>query len=184
MQMKEPYRTLLGHFRHEIGHYFWELLVGLSEEKLKLFRDLFGDEHINYEEARTIYYQQGASDGWEKNFITAYATMHPLEDWAETWAHYLHIIDSLETARDFGLIVEDHTIASKGLPQNEPDLFKTYGDENEHFNILVNDWMHLSIGINALNRSMGIEDFYPFTLYEPIQEKLRFIHKTILFFTL
>ena len=77
MQMKEPYRTLLGHFRHEIGHYFWELLVGLSKEKLKLFRDLFGDEQINYEEARTIYYQQGAPDGWEKNFITAYATMHP-----------------------------------------------------------------------------------------------------------
>ena len=75
--MEEPYRTLLGHFRHEIGHYFWELLVGLSKEKLKLFRDLFGDEQINYEEARTIYYQQGAPDGWEKNFITAYATMHP-----------------------------------------------------------------------------------------------------------
>ena len=110
--------------------------------------------------------------------------MHPWEDWAETWAHYLHIIDSLETARDFGLIVEDRAIAAKGVLQNEPDLLKIYGDENEHFNTLINDWMYLSICINALNRSMGIEDFYPFTLYETMRKKLRFIHKAILSFTL
>jgi hypothetical protein len=35
---------------------------------------------------------------WQKSFISKYATSHPWEDWAETWAHYLHIMDMLETA--------------------------------------------------------------------------------------
>ena len=102
--MHEPYRTLLGHFRHEVGHYFWDVLVrdgGLIDD----CRKVFGDDTVDYGQALQNYYANGAPPNWQENFISAYATSHPWEDFAETWAHYLHIVDTLEMARAFGLYV-------------------------------------------------------------------------------
>ncbi|MFT4023091.1 MAG: putative zinc-binding metallopeptidase [Flavihumibacter sp.] len=103
--LQEQYRTLLGHFRHEIAHYYWDLLVAGSDN-LPGFRDLFGDENLDYQQAMNRHYSQGAPANSADAHISAYATMHPWEDWAETWAHYMHITDTLETAYSFGLSVD------------------------------------------------------------------------------
>ncbi len=102
VDMHEPYRTLLGHFRHEIGHYFWDRLVR-DGNRLEACRALFGDDTENYVDALQGYYAYGAPIDWQSRFVSTYAASHPWEDFAETWAHYLHIVDTLETARAFGL---------------------------------------------------------------------------------
>ena len=104
--MREPYRTLLGHFRHEVGHYYWDRLIWDSKW-LEPFRQLFGDERASYAEALKRNYEQGPPADWALSYISSYATMHPWEDWAETWAHYMHVVDSLATAMGFGLDAED-----------------------------------------------------------------------------
>ena len=103
-QLGEPYRTVLGHFRHEVGHYYWPLLVpeGGARERC---RALFGDEREDYGAALERHYETGPPPDWSQRFVSAYATMHPWEDWAETFAHYLHIWDTLQTAGAYGVRV-------------------------------------------------------------------------------
>ena len=105
VELGEPYRTLLGHLRHEVGHYYWDVLVR-DGGKIEASRAVFGDESVDYQEALDRHYQTGAPAGWEENFVSAYATMHPWEDFAETWTHYLHMVDTLDTAASFGLAVD------------------------------------------------------------------------------
>ena len=114
LELGESYRTVLGHFRHEIGHYYWERLVAESPH-LEPFRNLFGDERASYEEALTVHYQNGAPSDWPSRFVSSYASMHPWEDWAESWAHYLHMVDTLDTARSFGL-----ALRPAGRPRRSP----------------------------------------------------------------
>src|SRR5262249_32416838 len=104
-QMGELYRTLLGHFRHEIGHYYWDRLI-LDSPHLEDLRGVFGDERQDYDSALQNYYANGAPADWSERFISAYASSHPWEDFAETWAHYFHMVDTLETANAFGLVVK------------------------------------------------------------------------------
>ena len=102
VEMLEPYRTLLGHFRHEIGHYFWNVLIR-DGGRLDSCRAVFGDDFTDYAAALQRHYEQRPPADWAETFISAYAAAHPWEDFAETWAHYLHIVDTLETASAFGL---------------------------------------------------------------------------------
>jgi hypothetical protein len=173
--MDEVYRTVLGHFRHEIGHYYWDQLIDGSEF-LDEFRQLYGDERFSYQEALDTYYKKGAPNDWSENYISAYATMHPWESWAETWAHYMHIIDTLETAYSYGL-----TIHPKVAPL-EAGLSATI-DENAYdckdFKKVYKYWLPLSITMNSLNRSMGAKDLYPFVINPSVKKKLAFIHKVI-----
>ncbi|UQB41738.1 putative zinc-binding metallopeptidase [Thiomicrospira microaerophila] len=155
--MNEPYRTLLGHFRHEVGHYYWMKL--LSEEALVQFRRVFGDERFDYQRALSIYYQYGPARHWEVSFISGYATSHPFEDWAETWAHYLHITDTLDTAHAYGLT--------------------NYEPSRNDFDTWIAEWTRVTQLMNALNRSMGLADAYPFVLTPIILSKLRFIDQLI-----
>lgn len=173
-RMNEGYRTLLGHFRHEIGHYYWEMLIKAGG-KLNWFRDIFGDERQNYQQALNNYYQQEPHSTWQEGFISAYASAHPWEDWAETWAHYLHMIDTLETANDIGFRIESdpHAQTANG---SESDLSSI---KQMDFDALMEDWASLAIGLNALNRSMGLPDAYPFVLSPRAMEKLRFVHHII-----
>ncbi|SEA08439.1 hypothetical protein SAMN05660964_00864 [Thiothrix caldifontis] len=157
-QMNERYRTVLGHMRHESGHYYWDALVRDSAWYPR-FRYLFGGEE-NYRQALDYYYAYGPVPNWEKRHISAYASAHPWEDWAETWAHYLHIMDTLETATGFGLIHRD-AVDSSG------------------FHLLMQEWRQLTRMMNALNRSMGQADAYPFTLSRQVIVKLRFIHQLV-----
>lgn len=170
--MAEPYRTVLGHFRHEIAHYYWDRLIAGSDHLYK-FRDLFGDERENYGDALRKHYESGPSTDWQLNYISAYATAHPWEDWAETWAHYLHIIDTLETAYAFGLTV--HPYIAKDSPVLNTDInVDPYTIEN--FQEIFTLWVPLTIALNSLNRSMGLSDLYPFVISPAVLSKLSFIH--------
>jgi hypothetical protein len=172
--MGEPYRTLLGHFRHEIGHYFWNVLVR-DAGRLEACRAVFGDEREDYGEALKRHYAQGAPPDWQANYISAYATAHPWEDFAETWAHYLHIVDTLETASAYGMRIHPATTRNRAL---HADIdFDPHHVADPH--ILVDAWAPLTIAVNSLNRSMGQPDLYPFVLSAPVVEKLGFIHEMV-----
>jgi len=169
--LNERYRTLLGHFRHESGHYFWTRLVQ-DNEVLPQVRALFGDETSEYQQALARYYQEGPAPDWQNHYISAYASAHPVEDWAETWAHYLHMMDTVDTAHAYGF----QTI----IPVTT-NLTSSSGEGTRpNFDDLFNEWGALSTALNALNRSMGLEDAYPFIISAPVAAKLRLIHEIVL----
>lgn len=172
-QMNEPYRTLLGHFRHEVGHYYWDRLIA-GGPFIEEYRRLFGDEREDYALALQRNYNQGAPADWNLNFISAYASSHPWEDWAETWAHYLHIMDTLETADSFGMKVAPR-IADKNSRLTASINVSPYQQQN--FQQLLNLWLPLTFAMNSMNRSMGNQDMYPFVIQPKVVEKLGFIHK-------
>jgi hypothetical protein len=176
IQLGEGYRTLLGHFRHEIGHYYWTRLVAPKPKRLREFRQLFGDERQDYQAAQQRHYQEGAPANWAEHCISAYASMHPWEDWAESWAHTMHMIDTLETAQSFQLQIGDAPVPSVELP-GTPAAADSGARKADR---LINDWMRLAVGMNALNRSMGLRDAYPFVLTEPIRAKLRWVYQLML----
>jgi hypothetical protein len=164
--MEEPYRTLLGHFRHEIGHYYFYRLVEPSRTYSQRFRELFGDPNTDYQEALDRHYNEGAPAGWEDNRVSSYATMHPAEDWAETFAHYLHIRDTLDTAAAFGFAPAAATFERRTLGPSG-------------FDAIIDMWLPLSWALNMINRSMGRDDLYPFVLPPAVLNKMRFIHSII-----
>jgi hypothetical protein len=165
ISMDEPYRTVLGHFRHEIGHYYFMVLVATDEAR-KGFEARFGDPDQDYQAALNRHYEQGAPDGWEARFISSYATMHPAEDWAETFAHYLHIRDTIDTAAAFGF-------APSGATIDKP-LLGPAG-----FDHIIDLWLPLAWALNMINRSMGYDDLYPFVLPAPALDKLEFVHQLV-----
>ena len=172
--MHEPYRTLLGHFRHEIGHYYWDRLVR-DQNKQDACRALFGDDRIDYDEALEKYYKEGVPVNWQENYVSFYATSHPWEDFAETWAHYFHIMDCLETSQAFGLEVHPAIAADDTL--HAKAALDPYTAQS--FHELVDLWLPLTYALNAMNRSMGLADLYPFVLSKPVIEKLEFIHQLV-----
>ena len=172
--MGEPYRTLLGHFRQEVGHYYWDRIVR-DEGRLDECRAVFGDDTQDYAQALQVHYEQGAPAGWQQHFISTYATTHPWEDFAETWAHYLHIVDTLEMARAFGVQV-DPKIDRRGELEADID-FSPYkvGDVER----IIEGWLPLSFALNSINRCMGQSDLYPFVIAPPVIAKLGFIHDLV-----
>ncbi|MEP9376297.1 putative zinc-binding peptidase [Aquabacter sp. CN5-332] len=172
--MNEPYRTLVGHFRHELGHYFWDLLVA-NGGPLDRCRALFGDERADYGAALQRHYQNGPPPGWQNSFISSYATAHPWEDFAETWAHYFHMADALETAASFGIRVRPRVRKAADLEvEVDFDPYRARDAED-----LVEAWVPLTVALNSVNRSMGQPDLYPFILSQPAVEKLQFVHELI-----
>ncbi|MCH1999886.1 putative zinc-binding metallopeptidase, partial [Achromobacter xylosoxidans] len=159
--MHEPYRTLLGHFRHEIGHFYWDQLVA-GGPWLAPFRAVFGDERADYAQALRRNYEQGPPADWAGRFISTYASCHPWEDWAETWAHYLHMMDTLDTAISFG--VTRVAVQQAVEPFTRASLYDPDDPEGQGFLDLVNAWVALTGALNELSRSMGQRDFYPFVL--------------------
>ncbi|MCW2747680.1 MAG: hypothetical protein JWP10_822, partial [Nocardioidaceae bacterium] len=156
INMDEPYRTMLGHFRHEIGHYYWALLV--KGDLLVEFRNLFGDERASYAAAVDRHYQQGPAAGWDRTYVSKYAAMHPWEDFAETFAHFLHNCDTVQTANAYGLW---------------PTVFPL--DFLDFSRLVVRTWIPMSTALNQINRSMGKDDLYPFVLAPPVLDKLQFV---------
>jgi hypothetical protein len=171
-EMHEPYRTLLGHFRHEIGHYYWDRLVA-DTPWLEKFRELFGDEREDYAAALKRNYEQGPPADWADRHISSYASVHPWEDWAESWAHYLHVVDSLDTALRFGLKGEDVEQAVE--PFKIDDLYDPKAPDAQRVILLVNSWVQLTTVLNELARSMGQHDFYPFVMSRAVLRKMHFI---------
>ena len=177
LAMGENYRTLLGHFRHEVGHWFWDLLVrDGAPGHLEVFRALFGDERVDYSEALKKHYYEGPPEHWAEEFITPYASSHAWEDWAETWAHYLHIVDTLETAYAFGLHVRPRIAPDAALTADPAtDPYTSVAEVQS----LIDDWLPLTFALNGLNRSMGQPDLYPFIISPKVIEKLDFVHKVV-----
>ncbi len=173
-ELGEKYRTLLGHFRHEIGHYYWDVLLKNNPTELQNCRKLFGDDTKDYEQALQTYYANGAPANWADAFISPYATSHPWEDWAETWAHYLHLMDTLETAHNFGIAINpkkaNADLEMKAVISKDPYTLKDFEE-------IIKMWLPLTFAVNSLNRSMGHADFYPFFMSQPLIEKLAFIHR-------
>lgn len=179
-QMAEPYRTLIGHFRHEIGHHYWNVLISDNNRRLEAYRTLFGDERQDYQEALESHYEAGPPATWREHFVSAYASCHPWEDWAETWAHYMHLISTLHTAQAYGLRLQPQVDGA--APQVPPmDLSLGYNLLAEgDMNIILSDWLKLTLAVNSLNRSMGQPDLYPFVLAPRVREKLGFVHQLII----
>lgn len=169
--MGEPYRTVLGHMRHEIAHYYWEILIADSP-LVEEFRKVFGDERVDYGDALKKHYAEGPRADWRDHHISAYAAAHPWEDWAETCAHYLHITDTLETARAFGIRVRPRVGAAGDMAADI--TFDPYREPS--FDRVLAAWMPLTFALNSLNRSMGFRDLYPFVFSDPVIAKLSFIH--------
>ncbi len=174
LMMHEPYRTLLGHFRHEIGHYYWDRLIA-DTEWVEAFRSLFGDEREDYGEALKRHHEQGAPGDWADSFVSAYASAHAWEDWAETWAHYLHITDTLETAIASGLSLRPRRSNEPALTPN----IKVVGKRSASFDELIDRWFPLTYALNNLSRGMGHQYIYPFVLSPPAIDKLHFVHDVI-----
>lgn len=171
-QMHERYRTLLGHFRHESGHYYFDRLVANSAW-IDDYRALFGDERQDYGESLKRHYSDGPPADWASRFVSTYASSHPWEDWAETWAHYLHMLDTLETANACGLSL--HPVKA-----DEPALDNIIlPTKTDAFESITREWFALTYVLNSLNRSIGMPDSYPFTLSTPVLEKLGFVHKVV-----
>ncbi|MDE1993446.1 MAG: putative zinc-binding metallopeptidase [Rhizobiaceae bacterium] len=170
--MNEPYRTLLGHFRHEMGHFIWNKLIR-DRDRFEAFRAVFGDERADYGAALQYYYDNGPQPGWQDNFISAYASAHPWEDFAESFAHYIHIVDTLETARAFGLSIDP-----RGYHEMAAEVdFRPYHAESAEQ--LVSAWIPLTVAINSIQRSMGQRDSYPFVLSPPVVTKLEYMRQLI-----
>lgn len=173
-KMNERYRTLLGHFRHESGHYYWERLIRNSDH-IDSFREIFGDERLDYAMAIRNYYDQGPPPFWSEVWISAYASVHPWEDWAESWAHYLHMVDTLETAYDFGFQIHGVDVSNPAIDKQMAPGYVSPAS----FDDLFDDWCRLSAALNALNRSMGLEDAYPFVISVSALNKLRYVHRLV-----
>lgn len=173
-QFNEPYRTLLGHFRHEIGHHYWDILVSRGRS-LGEFRELFGNENQPYDTALQSYYSSGSAVDWQSRYISAYATAHPWEDFAETWAHYMHLVDTTEMASAFGVRMRPALDATGELTARID--FDPY--RSETIVELIDNWVPLASLINNLNRAVGQHDAYPFVLTPVVIEKLGFIHRLV-----
>jgi len=171
--MVEPYRTLLGHFRHEIAHYYWNVLIR-NAPSIEDFRQLFGDEREDYAVALQHLYANGPPADWQSGYVTAYASVHPWEDWAETWAHYFHMVDTLETAGAFGLQVRPHVRQNANLSASVD-----FDPHAANMARIVGAWLPLIFAVNSINRSMGMPDLYPFVLSPPAIVKLSFVHDRI-----
>ncbi|MCA8870106.1 MAG: putative zinc-binding metallopeptidase [Rhodobacteraceae bacterium] len=171
-EMGEPYRTLIGHFRHEVGHYYWDKLI--SEQNVaEEFRAVFGDERRDYSKSLKTYYKNGPAANWQNSYVSAYASAHPWEDFAETWAHYFHMVGGLETAYAYRLDPQP-------LMANEPRLIQLE-DPYHVLDVqqLIDHWIPLTVAMNAMNRSIGNHDYYPFVLAEVTLGKLKYIHDLI-----
>lgn len=175
-EMREPYRTLLGHFRHEIGHYYWDLLVRPTDW-IDDFRTLFGDDRLDYAQALRTNYEQGPPPDWANRFVSSYASTHPWEDWAETWAHYLHMADTADTAMSFGVDATNVELTSDLFTMD--DLWQPGHPDAAKFLDFLNGWVLLTNVLNELSRSMGQPDYYPFILPRAAVGKLQFIHRVI-----
>lgn len=176
IELHEPYRTLLGHFRHESGHFYWDVLIR-EAGRTDSYREVFGDESLDYAQALRNHYQSGGNPQWQDAHVSAYATSHPWEDWAETWAHYLHMVDLLETAAAYRTRV---SVPGSDEPADAEEVLDPFELAGVDFDDLVHQWVPLTLVVNSLNRSLGQADAYPFALSEKALRKLRYIHDVII----
>jgi hypothetical protein len=175
--LDEPYRTVVGHLRHELGHYYWDVLVR-DTFWLPRFRATFGDERADYCAALKAHYANGPAAGWQSHFVSSYATCHPWEDWAESWAHYLHMRSTLQTVSQFGLGIANVPLQIDSFAKDA--LYGNWASEAQStFLGWINAWVVLTQVLNEVSRSMGQPDIYPFVMNRSSVTKLHFVHCVI-----
>ncbi len=174
VRLGEAYRTMLGHFRHEIGHYYQGILVD-SDAAWAECRALFGDERASYQDAIDRHYRFGAPEGWADSFISEYATMHPWEDFAECFAHYLHITGTLATAARGGVTLDAERVSG----HSDASVVPLEDYSAQPIDRMLDDWHWLSLLFNRVNRTMGKDDLYPFRISAPVAEKLAYVHRIV-----
>lgn len=168
----EPQRTVLGHLRHELSHHLCQRYID-GREHVEAFRVRFGDEREDYAVALQTHYAQGPPANWQQQFISAYASAHPWEDWAETCAHYLLMVDAVETATAWGLSLSatgtgtDSAVAAADAAASPIDQ------------LVFERWLPMTLFMNAMSRSFGLNDTYPYLLPEPVVAKLRFVQAVL-----
>ncbi|OBI44444.1 putative zinc-binding metallopeptidase [Mycobacterium sp. E796] len=178
VNLGEPYRTMLGHFRHEVGHYYQNVLVEQDPGAARYLdecREIFGDERVDYQAEMARHYKFGAPPDWGDSYISEYATMHPWEDFAECFAHYLHIADTMATTREAGMILHADRVRFS-VPRDIVPLASYDVAPIEH---LLEDWKWLALFFNQVNTAMGKNPLYPFHIPPPVVCKLAFVHKVI-----
>ena len=178
VHLGEPYRTMLGHFRHEVGHYYQNILVETdpgAARYLDQCREIFGDERAEYQNEIARHYKFGAPANWADSYISEYATMHPWEDFAECFAHYLHITATIDTARESGLVL--HADRVRFAVQRDVVPLESYADAS--IEQLLEDWKWLSLCFNRVNTTMGKSPLYPFDISPAVVRKLAFVHQVI-----
>lgn len=178
VRLGEPYRTMLGHFRHEAGHYYQNILVETGPGAVRYLdrcRELFGDERASYSDAIARHYRDGAPAGWQESFISEYATMHPWEDFAECFAHYLHITDTLDTASEAGMVLQANRVRFAAPGDIAP--LTSYAEASVEE--LLDDWRWIALFFNRVNAAMGKNPLYPFEITAPVADKLGFVHMVV-----
>jgi hypothetical protein len=166
-QFDEPFRTVIGHLRHEIGHHYWNRLVGQTDH-LAHFRRLFGDERVDYGNALDAHYAT-LDGGWdEQRFVTSYAAAHPLEDWAESFAHYLHIVDATDTAAAHDLLPGTRVAFDLDEPCPSPEFAE-----------ILAMWQPIADAVNDIAASLGVPAVYPFAPTGIVADKLAFVHHQV-----
>lgn len=178
VRLGEPYRTMLGHFRHEVGHYYQNVLVETGDGAARYLDDcraLFGDERVSYADELARHYTFGAPDDWARNYISEYATMHPWEDFAECFAHYLHITDTIDTSREAGMVL----LADRVRFSAPGDIVPLQSYTGVPIERMLSDWRWLSLFFNRVNTAMGKDPLYPFDIPAPVVAKLGFVHRVV-----
>jgi hypothetical protein len=169
---------MLGHFRHEVGHYYQHVLVETGSGATRYLdecRTLFGDEQVSYADAIARHYVTGAPEGWAESFISEYATMHPWEDFAECFAHYLHITDCIETSREAGMVLHADRVRFTAPGDIVP--LQSYADVPVER--MLSDWHWMSLFFNRVNTAMGKNPLYPFDIPPAVVTKLGFVHRVV-----
>ncbi|SFE56280.1 zinc-binding metallopeptidase family protein [Roseivivax sediminis] len=161
-ELGELYRTMLGHMRHETAH-FLQLRLLSSPGFPEAFRKLFGDERADYGAALKAHYADPKPAG--DDHVTSYATAHPHEDWAETLAHLLHLVDLLDSA----------AAARLQLPDGPPRGYDAYAETDTE--TLLHFAVGMSIAVNHVNRALDLPDLYPFVIRSGVRTKLAFAHR-------
>ncbi|HEX9176859.1 MAG TPA: putative zinc-binding metallopeptidase [Mycobacterium sp.] len=178
VHLGEPYRTMLGHFRHEVGHYYQNVLVETGDGASRYLdecRGLFGDERADYQAEIQRHYSFGPPKDWNQSYISEYATMHPWEDFAECFAHYLHITDTIDTAREAGLVLRADKVPF-AVPR---DIVPLESYDDAPIELLLYDWKWLALLSNRVNSAMGKAPLYPFEIPPPVVRKLGLVHRLI-----
>ena len=171
VQLGEPVRTLLGHLRHEVAHYLQFRWIN-GTPAMDRCRALFGDEQADYARAIERHYADGPPQDWPQHFVSAYASAHPWEDWAETCAHYLLVLDAVQTASVWGLSL------AGGPTEAAPDTV----DLTRHApvsELVVQQWLPVAQFLNAMNRSIGLPDSYPYQLPPDVVTKMAGVHELL-----
>ena len=163
-QLGERFRSVIGHLRHEIGHYYWTTLVQQPGREPAV-RRTFGDERVDYGDALAGHYA-GATSWDVRRFVSPYAASHPLEDWAETFAHYLHILDATGTAVAHGLL-PDPAGAIAG-PTATLD-----------FSAVLAAWRSLHVALDAISEAVGSPAVFPVDPLDTVTAKLVVVHELV-----